>query len=632
MAKKLLIVESPAKVKTIRGFLGEAFIVAASLGHIRDLPERELGIEPDSFRPHYAVLSGKSEVVRRLKGLVKGAAALYLATDPDREGEAIAWHLVEVLKPRCPVYRVTFNTITEAAVKAALQSPRRIDRALVNAQQARRIVDRLVGYEISPLLWGRFDGENLSAGRVQTVGLRLVVEREQEIQAFQPEAYWTLDADFEAREGTFTARLVSWHGADIALKDEGTTRAIMTALGAAHFSVQSIAHQEKARHPLPPFTTSTLQQAASSLLGFSPEKTMQLAQELYEGVDLSGRHLGLITYLRTDAVQVAQEAQSAAVNFIRAAFGDAYLPPKLPSYKAKQSAQEAHEAIRPTEVTRVPDEVKGALSDDLHALYALIWSRFVASQMAAATFAEALVIVESDDGAALFRAKGRTPLFDGFLRVYAHEEVKADTGDSPEESPLPELRQDEGLLLTGWSPVERFTRAPGRYTEASLIQALEKQSIGRPSTYASTLATLKARGYVEVGKGRKLLPTAQGAVICEFLTTQFIDIFAYDFTARLENDLDAIAEGRADWVAVLRRFWQTLQPQLQTFEVTASTSPMQPLVVGEVCPKCGQPLRQRTGKNGSFLGCSGYPDCRYTHPLDAVKPNRRSSPKRRKTG
>jgi DNA topoisomerase-1 len=631
MAKKLLIVESPAKVKTIRGFLGNDFIVAASLGHVRDLPDRELGIEPGSLRPHYEVLPGKSEIVRRLKGLVKGAAVLYLATDPDREGEAIAWHLVEVLKPHCPVFRVTFNTIAEAAVKAALQSPRRIDIALVNAQQARRIVDRLVGYELSPLLWERFEGESLSAGRVQTVGLRLVVERERAIQSFQPEAYWTLDVDVEARDGTFTARLMRWRGAEVALKDEATTRAIMTTLGAAHFSVQSIAHQEKARHPLPPFTTSTLQQAASTLLGFAPEKTMRLAQELYEGVDLGGRHFGLITYLRTDAVQVAPEAQRAAADFIRAAYGDAYLLPKPPSYKAKQSAQEAHEAIRPTEVTRVPDGVKGALSDDLHALYALIWSRFLASQMAAAQFAETMVMVSADD-AAVFRARGRTPLFEGFLRVYAHEEEKADSGDNPDIKPLPELRQGEGLLLTGWSPVERFTRPPGRYTEASLIQALETQGIGRPSTYASTLATLKARGYIEVGKDRKLLPTVRGAVICEFLITQFADLFAYDFTAWLETELDAIADGSADWVAVLRRFWQTLQPQLQTAAALPIIPPKQPSAAGEACPECGQRLMPRKSKSGSFLGCSGYPDCRYTRSLDAVKANRRSSSKRSKPG
>lgn len=631
MAKNLLIVESPAKVKTIRGFLGEDFIVAASLGHVRDLPDRELGIEWGSFRPHYEVLPSKNEVVRRLKGLVKGATALYLATDPDREGEAIAWHLVEVLKPHCPVFRVTFNTITEAAVKAALQSPRRIDIALVNAQQARRIVDRLVGYELSPLLWGRFEGESLSAGRVQTVGLRLVVERERAIAAFQPETYWTLDADVEAREGTFTARLIHWRGAEVALKDEATTRAIMTALGAAHWSVQSITHQEKEHRPLPPFTTSTLQQAASTLLGFSPDKTMRLAQELYEGVELGGRHLGLITYMRTDAVQVAPEAQRAAADFIRAAFGDAYLPAKPPSYQAKQSAQEAHEAIRPTEIKRVPNKMQGTLSDDLHALYALIWSRFLASQMAAGRFAETTVMVSADD--AIFNARGRTTLFDGFLRVYAHEEEEeASDDEQSDKKPLPELRRGEGLLVIDWGPVERFTRAPGRYTEASLIQALEKQGIGRPSTYASTLTTLKVRDYIEIGKDRKLLPTARGVVICEFLTSQFADLFAYDFTARLENELDAIAEGRADWVAVLRRFWQTLQPQLQTVAALSIISPKQPSAAGEACPECGQRLMPRKSKKGSFLGCSGYPDCRYTRSLDAVKPNRRSSSKRRKPG
>jgi DNA topoisomerase-1 len=628
MAKNLLIVESPAKVKTIRGFLGDKFIVAASLGHIRDLPERELSIDLSSFRPHYTVLPGKSEIVKRLKSLVKETEALYLATDPDREGEAIAWHLVEVLKPRCPVFRVTFNTITEAAVKAALQSPRRIDMALVNAQQARRIVDRLVGYELSPLLWGRFEGEGLSAGRVQTIGLRLVVEREQEIQTFTSEAYWTLDADFEARDGTFTARLVRWRGAEVALKDEATTRAIMTALGAARFSVQSITHQERERRPQPPFITSTLQQAASTLLGFSPDKTMRLAQELYEGVSAGGTHQGLITYLRTDAVQIAPEAQRAAADFIRTAYGDSYLPPKPPNYQAKPSAQEAHEAIRPTDVRHVSDGVKGALSDDLHALYTLIWSRFLASQMAAARFAETMVMVSADD-AAVFRARGRTSLFDGFLRVYAHEEEKASDDDQPDKKPLPELHQDEGLLLTGWSPVERFTRPPGRYTEASLIQALEKQGIGRPSTYASTLATLKVRGYVEIGKERKLMPTARGAAICEFLTTQFIDIFAYDFTARLENELDAIAYGKADWVEVLRRFWQTVEPYIQA-SAAVKVAPEHAPSTPEACPECGQPLRQRTGKNGTFLGCSGYPDCRYTRSLDAAKTNHHSSAKRRK--
>jgi DNA topoisomerase-1 len=633
MAKKLLIVESPAKVKTVRGFLGDEFIVAASLGHIRDLPGHNLGVEvANGFRSTYEVLPGKQEVVKRLKGLVKAAGALYLATDPDREGEAIAWHLVEVLKPRCPVYRVTFNTITEAAVKAALKAPRPLDAALVNAQQARRIVDRLVGYGVSPLLWERFDGESLSAGRVQTVGLRLVVEREREIAAFHPEAYWTLDADFEARGGLLTARLVEWQGTEPVLKDETAARAIMAALREARFCIRGVEQTQKQRRPLPPFTTSTLQQAASTILGFSPDKTMQLAQELYEGVDMGGIHCGLITYMRTDAVYVAPEAQAQASDVIRSQYGTEYIPSQPPIYKNRnQSAQEAHEAIRPTDVGRLPAQVKDILSEDLCQLYALIWSRFLASQMAPARFAETTVTVQLVDASARFRARGRTRLFEGFLRVYAHEEEPAGQDDATGEQPLPELIQDERLLLTAWSPVQHFTRPPGRYSEAALVQALEKRGIGRPSTYASTLATLKARGYIEVGRERKLTPTARGLVICDFLTAQFPSLFADDFTARLENDLDAIAEGKADGVAVLRRFWQTMEPYIQAAESIVHPVDQHQTTTREACPMCGQPLTQRKGKNGVFLGCSGYPDCRYTRPVDAVKSRSRSSSKRRKT-
>ncbi|MBZ0283452.1 MAG: type I DNA topoisomerase [Anaerolineae bacterium] len=621
MAKKLLIVESPAKVKTIRSFLSDDFIVTASLGHVRDLPGRELGVDvANGFHIKYEILPGKTDIVKRLKGMVKGVDALYLATDPDREGEAIAWHLLELLKPRCPVYRVTFNTITEAAVKTALKSPRKLDIALVNAQQSRRIVDRLVGYGISPLLWGRFEGEGLSAGRVQTVGLRLVVEREREIQAFQPEAYWTLDADFEAQNGTFTASLVEWHGAEPGLKDETTARNIITVLRDAQFFIGKIEQAEKKRQPSPPFTTSTLQQAASTTLGFSPEKTMQLAQELYEGVDIAGTHHGLITYMRTDAVYIAPEAQTQAANFIQLEHGEDYLPPKPPQYKTRnQSAQEAHEAIRPTDVRRTPTQLQTLLSADLYQLYLLIWTRFLASQMTAARFAETIVMVQTKDQSARFRAKGRILHFDGFLRVYAHEE-EADTEiERQQTQPLPELHENERLLLTAWNPSQHFTRPPGRYSEAALVQALEKHGIGRPSTYASTLSTLKARGYVEIGGQRKLNPTGRGMVICDFLTLQFSSLFAYDFTARLEDDLDAIAEGKANWIEVLRRFWGAVEPQLQAAEVVTQSVIRQNESTSELCPECGKALARRKGKNGLFIGCSGYPDCRYTRPLAEEK-------------
>jgi len=626
MAKKLLIVESPAKIKTLRGFLDDEFVIAATLGHLRDLPERELGVDPaDGFRQTYTLLPGKRDLVKRLRGLLKSADALYLATDPDREGEAIAWHLVELLKPRCPVYRVTFQSITAAVVKAAVDAPRRLDEALIAAQQARRVVDRLVGYALSPLLWTHFDEGGLSAGRVQTVGLRLVVERERAIAAFQPQTCWSLAATFEGRDGEFTATLNKWKDAEPDLPDEAAVRDLMRPLADRRYRVTALATRETARRPSPPFTTSTLQQAASVHLGWSPETTMIHAQALYEGVEMLGKHTGLITYMRTDSVQVAPEAAEGARAVIRQAYGRDYLPGKPPNYTGRnQTAQEAHEAIRPTDPARTPEQIAPFIDADWLHLYTLIWSRFIASQMCPAQFQETQVTVRDvETGEAVFTPKGRHMVFDGWRRVY---DVEAEESEADEADPhLPPLREGEGLRLTAWEPVAHVTRPPKRYTEASLVAALERAGVGRPSTYASTLATLRERGYIQTRRDRKLEPTERGRLICDYLLTGFPDLFAPDFTARLEADLDAIAAGNLSSDVVLSRFWEQVAPAPHVAEAAARQQRLQRARIGEDCPDCGQPLVKRKGKKGHFVGCSAYPDCTYTRDLPARKSRRKTS-------
>lgn len=552
---KLMIVESPAKSKKIAGYLGQGWQVVACLGHICDLPEAELGVEvAANFRPTYEILPGKSNLVKKLLKAIKEAEAVYVATDPDREGEAIAWHILKLasIPKEKPVYRVMFHAITQETVMEAVAHPRALDMNLVEAQQARRIVDRLVGYLASPLAAKALDGK-FSAGRVQSVCLKLVVEREREIESFIPESYWTLAIKLTANDEAFTAKLYQIKGADSTFKTREPLDKLVALLSQAQLWVGNTGRTVKARHPLPPFTTATLQQAASKGLGLSPEKTMILAQTLYEH--------GLITYMRTDGVSVAPEVQSAARDYITRKHGADYLPPETPTYTVKTAnAQEAHEAIRPTDITHLQKDTKG----DGAALYELIWKRFIASQMAPAlyTLTGAVIYAGKVQGQPFpmeFRAQGRSLLFDGLLNV---NQDPADEGDEAEANvTLPMLTENQTLKLVTPQVEEHQTRAPVRYTEAALVQALEQRGIGRPSTYASMVKTVKDKGYVKLSQ-KRLVPTENGLRLCDFLTTHFSGVLAYDYTAQLEERLDQIAAGDSTRLNVLRGFWDGFQPEV----------------------------------------------------------------------
>ncbi len=557
---KLMIVESPAKSKKIAGFLGEGWRVEACLGHVCDLPEAELGVDVAAdFRPTYAVLPGKGNLVKKLLKAIKEAEAVYVATDPDREGEAIAWHILKLAKvPNDkPVYRVMFHAITKEAVLKAVAHPRALDVNLVEAQQTRRVVDRLVGYLASPLAAKVLNGK-FSAGRVQSVCLRLVVEREREIEGFTPEGYWTLALKLTANEEAFTAKLYQIKGADSTFKTREPLDKLVALLNHAQLWVGNTGRTVKSRQPLPPFTTASLQQAASKGLGLSPEKTMALAQTLYDQ--------GMVSYLRTDGVSVTPEAQTAARELITREYGIDYLPAESPTYTVKTiNAQESHEAIRPTDIQRLPQEAKG----DGAALYGLIWKRFIASQMAPAlyTLTGAVIYAGKVQGQPFpmeFRAQGRSLLFEGFLKVY---QEPADEGDEAEvDGTLPLLSENQMLKLVVPQVEEHQTRAPARYTEAGLVQALEQRGIGRPSTYASMVKTVKDKGYVKLSQ-KWLIPTEDGMRLCDFLTAHFVGVLAYDYTARLEEELDQIAAGDKTRLDVLRGFWEGFQPQvIQTTE------------------------------------------------------------------
>lgn len=552
---KLIIVASAAKAKKIAGFLGSGWRIEACLGHVRDLPEAELGVEVAAdFRPTYAVLPGKGNVVKKLLKAIKDAEAVYVATDPDREGEAIAWHLLKLanIPKDKPVYRALFHAITKDAVREAIAHPRALDVNLVEAQQARRIVDRLVGYLASPLAAKALDGK-FSAGRVQSVCLRLVVELEREIDGFTPETHWTLALKLTVDGTKFTAKLHRVKGADSPFKTREPLDKLAALIQTAQMWVGKAGRTVKARQSLPPFTTSSLQQAASKGLGLSPDRTMALAQTLYDQ--------GWITYMRTDGVSVAPEAQIAARDYIAREHGTDYLPPDPPTYAIKTAnAQEAHEAIRPTDVNRLPQDVDG----DGAALYALIWKRFIASQMSPAlyTFTGAVIYAGKAQGQPFpmeFRAQGRSLLFDGFLKVY---EEPADEGEENNETGiLPPLKDNQPVQLVAPQVTDHQTRAPSRYTEAALVQALEQHGIGRPSTYASMVSVIKSKGYVAV-KQKRLVPTENGIVLCDFLTAHFADVLAVDYTARLEESLDRVAAGNMTRLEVLRTFWDGFNPQL----------------------------------------------------------------------
>jgi len=634
---RLVIVESPAKARTVGRILGRGFTVKASIGHVRDLLKSQLAVDVENnFKPTYRVPKEKQAVVRELRQAVKEAEEVYLATDPDREGEAIAWHLTEVADiPPSKLRRVVFHEITEPAIQEAFAHPRGIDMQLVHAQQARRILDRLVGYKLSPLLWEKVRGR-LSAGRVQSVALRLIVEREREIQAFVPEEYWTIAVELSKLddERTFRARLVRYLGLEPDLKNEEQVRPLVAELEDALYVVVSVKKGERRRRPAAPFTTSTMQQEASRRLGFTARRTMAVAQQLYEGLPLGEEgSVGLITYMRTDSTNISPLAQEEARRFIAQAYGEHLLPPEPPVYKTRaRIAQEAHEAIRPTSVFRTPESVKPYLDRDQYRLYELIWKRFIASQMAPAILdtmtveivavpraliADGEIPLEAlENPRYLFRATGSAIRFPGFLVVY--EEAREEDVKPEEEEEggglLPPLEPNERLRLWRVLPEQHFTQPPPRYTEASLIKTLEELGIGRPSTYAPILSTLFQRGYVE-RMDKRLVPTPLGITVTDLLVQHFPDIMDVNFTARMEEDLDRIAAGEEEWVAVLRRFYGPFEQRLQEALAKIQKVSLDHEVLDEQCPECGAPLQIRYGRFGKFVGCTRFPECRYTRPF-----------------
>ena len=651
MADKLVIVESPSKAKTIQKYLGAGYRVTASMGHVRDLPKSQLGVDIDhDFAPLYEVTEDKSKVVRELQAAIRGASVVYLATDPDREGEAIAWHITEAAKigRNTPVFRVEFSEITKRAVQDAIAHPRQLDQNLVDAQQARRVLDRLVGYRLSPLLWDKVK-RGLSAGRVQSVAVRLIVEREREVLAFKPQEYWTIEADLSKLAAAdakapkpFRAVLIERAGKKLdkfAIATQEAADTVRADLEGAHYQVVQVTRKDKRRTAAPPFITSTLQQEAGRKLGFTAKKTMQIAQQLYEGVDIGGSEgtIGLITYMRTDSVNVAKEAQDEARLVITEQYGADYVPEKPNFYKTKaKNAQEAHEAIRPTSAWRVPDEINKALSFDQRRLYDLIWKRFMASQMAAAIFDSTTVDIAAGkvgqllahDQAAkgkrpaatapapnpyVFRATGSVVKFPGFLAVY---NVGLDEGEEDEdkEALLPPLSEGEALALLALLALQHFTQPPPRFTEASLVKELEQLGIGRPSTYAATISTITTREYVEIVE-KKLLPTTLGMTVNDLLVQHFASIVDYNFTAQMEQELDEIAGGERPWVPVIRNFWEPFERTLALAKTEMRDVKGEAIPTDLACPTCGNGLVIKWGQRGEFLACSTYPACGFTNDL-----------------
>ena len=618
--KSLLIVESPTKVKTLSKFLGKGFVIKASVGHIKDLPKKELGVDiENNLAPTYVVIEGKEKVLKDLKKAAKEADRVFLGPDPDREGEAIAWHIAgELNGTPDKVFRVEFNEITEKAVTEAIKHPRKIDMNLVDAQQARRILDRLVGYKLSPFLWRKVR-RGLSAGRVQSVALRLVVDREKEIGAFRATEYWSITASLEGKEPPpFEAKLfrINDEKAEINNKDQSDN--ILKDLEGRGFSVTQIEKKKRKRSPAPPFITSTLQQEAARKLRFTAKKTMMVAQQLYEGIELGGEgSVGLITYMRTDSVRVAAEAQEEARALIRGEFGNDYLPQKPNVYKSKKSAQEAHEAIRPTAVIRTPSSIKSYLSRDQYTLYKLIWNRFIASQMHVALLEQTSIDISAEprekSGANryIFRASGTVVQFPGFMKLYTES---GDT-DADEEGLLPSLAEGEGLKTLGITPKQHFTQPPPRFSEASLVKELEAKGIGRPSTYASILSTIQDRKYTEKDEGR-FRPTELGMLVSDLLVDKFSDVMDFNFTAKMEDNLDRIEEGGFRWFNIVMDFYRPFDKDLT--EAMENLGKVRPLDIptDQVCDKCGKPLVIKWGRHGRFIACTGYPECKNTRPLE----------------
>ncbi len=623
MAKSLVIVESPAKAKTIGKYLGKDFAVKASLGHVKDLPKNQLAVNvEDGFEPTYVIIEGKKKLIDELRKAAHSAEAVYLAADPDREGEAICYHLQEELQPKrgsTPViHRVTFNEITAPAVRSAFQHPRPVDMNLVNAQQARRVLDRLVGYKISPLLWDKVR-RGLSAGRVQTVALRLITEREKEIRDFVRREYWTIGVHLQAKKPPLLkTQLVKKNGENLEIPDETAAKVITETIGQSEFTVQSVVTREKRRNPVPPFITSTLQQEAARKLRFSVKRTMMLAQRLYEGVDLGPEgSVGLITYMRTDSTRVSDEALREVRGFIETRFDSRYLPHSPNIYRSKKGAQDAHEAIRPTSVWRDPDAVAAFLSEDELKLYRLIWQRFIASQMTPAVYDQTTIEVAargSDGADYLMRATGSVPKFDGFQAIYREGKDQKDEEDEEEHTRLPAVEQGEVLKLRAIHPEQHFTEPPPRYTEATLVKELEADGVGRPSTYASILTTIQEREYVRK-EGGKFVPTELGMVVSDLLVENFADIFDVRYTARMEEELDEVEEGRRDWRDLMREFYKRFENDLARAEQEMRDIKRMEVPTDQVCDKCGKPMVIKWGKHGSFLSCSGYPECTNTRQM-----------------
>ena len=609
----LVIVESPAKARTIEKYLGNHYQVVASMGHLRDLPKSTMGVDIDGdFTPQYLPVKDRADVIADLKKRAKSAGTVYLATDPDREGEAISWHLKELLNlPDDKAKRVTFNEITKKVVTESIQHPREIDQDLVDAQQARRILDRIVGYKLSPLLWRKVK-PGLSAGRVQSVATRIVVDRENEIRAFQPQEYWLLDALLDCGAGTFTARFYGTADKKMDVPDETTADKIIAAVSAEPFQIASVKRGEKQRSPSPPFITSTLQQEASRRLGMTPRRTMSVAQQLYEGVDITDRGtIGLITYMRTDSQRLSDEALAAAQAFIVEHYGPEYHPGKPRTYKTKAGAQDAHEAIRPSNVNLTPEQIKADLTGEQYRLYRLIWSRFLASQMANAVYDS--VSAQIMAGGHEFHASASNLKFSGYTAVY--EESRDDDSKEEKEGTLPPLVEGQGLTLEAYTPLQHFTQPPARYTDATLIRAMEQNGIGRPSTYAPTVSTILDREYV-IKDGKYLRPTPLGEVVTGLMEERFPDIVDMKFTARMEQKLDDVEAGQVKWKDLIRQFYVPFHENLEKVEkdMEGVYLKVPDEVTEEKCDLCGRNMVVKYGPHGKFLACPGFPDCKNTKP------------------
>ncbi len=607
---KLIIVESPSKATTIKKYLGKGYSVVASMGHIIDLPKSSLGIDLENdYEPKYITIRGKGDLVKSLKKQAKAADKIYLATDPDREGEAISWHLANLLeidmKSKC---RVTFNEITKKAVTAGIKEPRAIDENLVDAQQARRVLDRIVGYKISPLLWKKVK-KGLSAGRVQSVATKLICDRENEINAFVPQEYWSIDAHLTKERKKFIAKFYGVNGKKIDLTNSADAENVVSAVQNSNFAVEDIKEAEKKKYPAPPFITSTLQQEASRKINFTTQRTMQAAQQLYEGINIKGKgHIGLITYMRTDSLRISDDARAEAKEYIINHYGNEYYPKTPKIYKTKKNAQDAHEAIRPSYVDITPDSIKDSLTTDQYKIYKLIWERFVASQMADCIMDTVVVTIKADKYQ--FRATGSTVKFAGFSCVYNEsfdeEEQKA--------VKLPPMKVGDGLTTDKIIPEQHFTQPPARYTEASLIKTLEEKGIGRPSTYSPTISTIIARGYI-VREKKVLFPTELGMIVNNIISEHFKDIVDVTFTANMENNLDMVEEGSARWKKIIDDFYKQFKTELEMAEEKIGNVEIKDEVSDVVCDKCGTMMVYKMSKFGKFLACPAFPKCRNTKTI-----------------